>query len=369
MKASLIGLLFLCRLEETMEHYRVYDRNTLDYVDGGVIRDYTVDLDYLSDNASAITLTEETYAKKEDIVAGISGADKVFLGCITAVDNTKKTVSFKHMKELLSDTVLNSFKYAGILGYKFDAVETLTTIIDLAFVSTDDAKKRLPLEIKTRGAAENAVWTEDGDTLIIADFIQWAFDHSNVYLDFDIDFVTNKIVCNIIRNTGGGYVIKDNIRLSEHTFDKNELPSYNKAVMYDKETGVIAGTYYLLSDNTVTANAANPNRLLPVQTKYIAYDASKGYTALEAAGSELQGNIYNHCIQIKLSKEQNLIKPLDFCYGDTVKIIYDGREYDSVFTGLKYNKIDPYYTCLFGKTRIDFTDRLKQYVTKTFRKK
>jgi len=68
--------------------------------------------------------------------------------------------------------------------------------------------------------------------------------------------------------------------------------------------------------------------------------------------SELKGNIYNHCIQYKLSKEQRLVDPFSFRYGDGVKIIYDGREYGSIFTGMKFTKGDPFVTCLFGKTRI-----------------
>lgn len=140
-------------------------------------------------------------------------------------------------------------------------------------------------------------------------------------------------------------------------------------MVYDKDTGAILGTYYLLENNTVTASAADSRRLLPVHTKYIGFDAGKGYTPQEVAASELSGNIYNHAILYKLSKEQRLVNPFAFNYGDGVKIIYNGREYDSIFTGLKYTKGDPYITCLFGKTRIDFTDRLKQYIDKKYRKK
>jgi hypothetical protein len=254
-------------------------------------------------------------------------------------------------------------------GYKFELTAAMETILRFAFIDTDDAKKRLPLIFEKQGTASGAVWTDDGDTLNIADFIQWAFDNHNVYLDFDIDFTVNKLVCKIIKNTAGGYVIKDNIKLSTPTFDKNELPNFNKAVVYNKATGAIVGTYYLLANNTVTTNSNSNSRLLPVQTKYIEFDASKGYTAQEVATSELQGNIYNHCIQYKLSKEQRLVNPFNFKYGDGIKIIYDGREYDSIFTGMKYTKDDPYITCLFGKTRIDFTDRLKQYIEKRYRKK
>jgi hypothetical protein len=349
------------------QQYRVYDRQTLAYVDGGVIRDYTVDTDYLSNNASTVSIVEATLAKKGDVIVGINGTAKTFIGAITAVDNTKKQISFKHPKELFSDRVINPFKYTSTLGYRFEIVGGLETILGFAFVTTDDAQRRMPLIFERHGSA-TGVWTGEDDTLNLADFIQWAFDSHNVYLDFDIDFISNKLVCRIVKNTAGGWVIKDNITLSTPTFDKNELPSYNKAIVYGKDTGAIVGTYYLLADNTVTTNAGNASRLLPVQTKFISYDAEKGYTPQEVAASELQGNIYNHCIAYKLSKEQRLVDPFAFRYGDAVKIVYDGREYDSIFTGLKFTKGDPYITCLFGKTRIDFTDRLKQYIDKRYRK-
>ncbi|MGI6522832.1 MAG: hypothetical protein ACOX2Y_03005 [Christensenellales bacterium] len=38
-----------------MEQYRVYDRQTLGYTDGGIIRDYSIDTDYISNNASTVT--------------------------------------------------------------------------------------------------------------------------------------------------------------------------------------------------------------------------------------------------------------------------------------------------------------------------
>lgn len=352
-----------------MEQYRVYDRQTLGFVDGGILRSYTIDTDYISNNASTVTLAEETLAQKGDIIVGLTGIQKTFIGAITAVDNTKKQISFKHPKELFCDTVLNPFKYTDTIGYKFELVGVMETILNLAFVAGDDDKKKLPLLFEQRGTASGAVWTDDGDTLNLADFIAWAFDSHNVFLDFDIDFTRNKLVCRIVKNTMTGYVIKDNIKLSTPTFDKNELPNYNKAVVYNAETGAILGSYYLLANNTVTVTATNTSRLLPVQTKYISYDADKGYTPQEVAQSELQGNIYNHCIQYKLSKEQRLVNPFSFQYGDGVKIIYKEREYDSIFTGLKFTKDDPYITCLFGKTRIDFTDRLKQYIDKRYRKK
>lgn len=351
------------------DQYRVYDRQTLDYVDGGQLCDYIIDDDYISNNASTIMLSEETFGKKGDIVVGISEGRKIFIGMVTVVDNSKRQISFKHLKELFADFVLNPFKFTKTLGYKFELLSAMETILSLAFVSIDDAMKQLPLEFEKYGTVDGAVWTDEGDTINISEFIQWAFDKYNVYLDFDINFTTNKIICKIIKNTTMPRIIKDNIKLSTPIFDKNELPNYNKAVVYNDKTGGILGTYYLLANNTVTIDSTDANRLLPVQTKYISFDSDKDITTMEAATNELVGNIYNHCIQYKLAKKQRLVDPFAFRYGDSVKIIYNGREYDSIFTGLKYNRSEAYVTCLFGKTRIDFTDRLKQYIDKKYRRK
>jgi hypothetical protein len=356
-----------------MEQYRVYDRQTLAFVDGGIVRDYNVDFDFLANNASTLTLVEETYAKKGDILAIIKGVDKLCLGCITAVDNTKKTISFKHMKELFNDKVLNVFFYTNIIGKKFDAIGAMKTILEYGFVTTDDTRRRLPLDIIMQGSAQGAVWLDEAASMNVLDFIHKMFDNYNVYVDFDLDFVNNKITVRIVKNTTEGLVIKNNIKLSEPQFDNNETPNVNKLILYRKDNGNIVGTYYLLKNNTVTTSSTNVNRILPVATKYVEFDSVKaaedGYTMLDVANSELVGNIYNHCVQMKLSKEQNLVKPFDFKLGDKVTIIYEEREYDSIFTGLKFKKDSPYITCIFGKTRIDFSDRLKQYINKEFRKK
>lgn len=356
-----------------MEHYRVYDRQSLTFTDGGIVRDYSIDFDFISNNASTLTLTEQTYAKRGDILAIIEGKDKLCFGCITAVDNTKKTISFKAMKELFNDKVINVFLYTSLIGKKFDAIGAMKTILEYAFVTTDDTKRWLPLEIIMQGSASGAVWLDEEASLNVLDFIHKMFDSYNVYLDFDLDFERNKIICKIIKNVTEGLVIKDNIKLSEPEFDKNETPNYNKVILYRKDNGNIVGTYYLLKNNTVTTSSTNANRILPVATKYTEFDSVKatedGYTMLDVANGELQGNIYSHCILYKLSKEQNLVKPFDFKLGDKVTIIYEEREYDSIFTGLKFKKNSPYVICIFGKTRIDFSDRLKQYINKEFRKK
>lgn len=356
-----------------MIHYRIYARNNLEYIDGGVVKDYNIDYDWISNNTSTASIINISNGFKGDIIALIDGSSLVELGVITSIDNTEHKISFKQMKELFNDTVVNVFKYTDLIGYKFDGVQGLKVLLNYAFIQTNDLKKKLPLELRTFGSDNSCVYNSDDDTISILDFIDWMFDTYNIYLDFSIDFMNNRIVCKISKNSTEGYVIKDNIRLSKPQFDSNEMPTYNKVVFYNQDLGTEQGTFYLLDDNTITSNSDDEHRVLPTQTKYVSWDETQaireGYTMVEKAKSELCGNIYNHCILYKLAKNQTMVKCKNFRYGDKVTIIYEDREYQSIFTGLKYNMYDPYYTCVFGKTRIDFTDRMKMYNDKRYRRK
>ena len=343
--------------------YKIYDRLTLELRDSGVVRDYTVDLDYIANNNSTMRLVKESNGFKGDILAISEGVNLIVLGVITAIDNTELSISFKHMKEIFNDNILNVFKWTALLGKRFDAVAGLRVLIEYGFINTSDTLRRLPLTIRTFGQNLDAVWVDDSDSIDLLEFIDWCFDHYNVFLNFDIDFTNKRIVVDIIKNDTEGLILKDNIALSKPEFESSELPRQNRALLFNKDTGVIVGSFFLLQNNTVSTNQAHAQRLFPVSTRYVEWDAieaiREGYTMLELAKSEIQGNIYGHFVQVRLAKKQTMVAARRFNYGDQVKIVYEGRSYDTIFTGLKFKKDDPFYICIFGKARIDFTDRMK----------
>ena len=348
-----------------MYRYKIYDRNTLDLVDSGVARDFNVEMDYLTNNNSTLRLVKKSNGFKGDVLAITQGTNLTILGTITAIDNTELRIQFKHMKELFNDPILNVFKWTGLLNKNFDAVQGLRVLIEYGFINTSDTLRRLPLEIRTFGQDLDAVWIYDDDTIDMLEFIDWAFEHFNVYLDFDIDFCNKKIIVSIIKNETAGLLLKDNIALSLPEFDSNELPRENRALLFNKYTGVIVNTWFSLQDNTLTTNQAHTNRLAPVSTRYIEWDEidaiREGYTQEQLVKSEIQGNIYGHCVQVRLAKKQTMVPARAYNFGDKVKVVYDGRSYETIFTGLKFRMQDPFYTVIFGTARIDFTDRMKLF--------
>ncbi|MCL2555466.1 MAG: hypothetical protein FWE03_00405 [Firmicutes bacterium] len=356
-----------------MTRYKIYDRLTLELRDSGVVRDYVVDLDYLTNNNSTMRLVRESKGFKGDILAISEGVDLIALGVITAIDNTELRIQFKHMKELFNDSILNVFKWTGLLDKKFDAVQGLRVLIEYAFINTTDSLRRLPLTIRTFGQNLNAVWIDDSDTIDMQYFIDWCFDHYNIYINCDIDFANKRIIVDIIKNDTEGLILKDNIKLSKPEFDSQELPRENRALLFNKYTGVIVNSWFLLQNNTLTTNANHPQRLYPVSTRHVEWDEvdaiREGYTQEDLVKSEIQGNVYNHCVQVQLAKKQTMMPARRFNYGDQVRIVYEGRSYDTIFTGLKFRKDNPFYTCIFGHARIDFTDRMKIFNKRQYQRR
>ena len=357
-----------------MTFYKIYDRQTLELRDAGVVKDYNIDYDYMANNRSSLCITRESKGFKGDLIAIMENARLIVLGCITAIDNGDLKISFKHPKELFNDSVINVFYFTGIIGKRFDGVSALNTILTRAFITAADPRRRLPLEIRMLGVCSGAVWVDDGSSFNVVDFIDYLFDHYNIYLDFSLDFINDRIICTIIHNTSRGRTLKDNIKLSRPELDSNELPNENVAVLFNKGTGVIRSTFYLLQNNTLSTNANAHNRILPPAARYVEWDdvdaIREGYTQQELAFSEIGGNIYNHYILYKLAKKQTMVTPDHFRYGDMVTIIYDdGRQYESIFTGIRFKKNDPFFSMLFGKTRVDFSDRMKIHNNRRFKRR
>ena len=105
-----------------MVYYKLYDRNTLEFVDGGTVKDFNIDYDYMTNNTSTLNITKASQGFKGDLVAISEGIQLIVLGVVTAIDNTDLKISFKHPKELFNDTVLNVFKFTNLLNKKFDVL-------------------------------------------------------------------------------------------------------------------------------------------------------------------------------------------------------------------------------------------------------
>lgn len=191
--------------------FRIYDRQTLIYKDGGYVSSYIIDDDYIVNNNSTIKIIKELNDKVSvgDTIALIKTSGAYHKGTITTIDNADHAITYKADKELFNDNMLNPLasKYAGdsekesnIAG-KFGITE-VANILDSYFGKSNDWARRLPIKLITEGDVEEPIVTLEKSQDSKVSIISFNKDtYSKQAQDFDrLEFVYS--TTNIIEGWG-----------------------------------------------------------------------------------------------------------------------------------------------------------------------
>ncbi len=240
--------------------YRVYDRQTLAYKDGGYVRSYSIDDDYIVNNNSSLSVVKkvnhDTFPDINvgDIVVLIKDSGAFHKGVITAVDDTEYSILYKSDKELFNDNMLNAFVTAFIddtveAAGRF-GINVVVEVLKAWFVDTNDKFKRLPIKFLTSGdvfddtGKPKMLWSWSNDSINIVDWLVELFTLYNLSLSWSIDFNTAlplakrapQYVCTLSAITNSGGIIKDNVAMQTITYTTKDLPDATVCVVIDSES-------------------------------------------------------------------------------------------------------------------------------------
>lgn len=236
--------------------YRVYDRLKLAYIDGGAVRSYSIDNDYINNNNSTIDIIKGTTAMVGDIICLIKDTGAYDKGVITSVDNEALQIAYKSDKELFNDNILNPF--AGTFTDETDVevagrfgVDVVKNMIELYWGRTTDPFKKLPLQVVTDGdvldddGKTKMIWTWSDTEISFVDWLIQLFESYSVIVKWTINFDTAQTVLSLrqprymvtisaVKNDSE--MIKDNVAMQTITYTKEELPSKTMCIVVDSET-------------------------------------------------------------------------------------------------------------------------------------
>jgi hypothetical protein len=349
-------------------------------VAGGYVADYAIDDDYIVMNNSVINVVEPPVVRDEsgaiikqaregDIIVLIKTSGAYHKGVITAIDTKELTISYKDIKELFNDNIVNpmvdNYLADSAWSAKYDAVGITAALIQANWMDTLDSYRKLPIRF-ILGGAVTAIWEYKDNSIDFREYLLAAFEKYNVVLDFYIDFNRNGdprtpyIALSINCVVDSGAIIKDTSLVNTFIYEEAQLPEKTVCMVLSQQTKQLLETFYLRSDNTVTTYINDEERLLPVKTAVVELDETNkdGITALDLAKENLCGNTYNHIVQI-----ESLVgnKVIDFDYlrtGYGVKIINAQGTIDSIYTGRKEKSDNNVLTLIFGKGRRNYTDKI-----------
>lgn len=305
--------------------YRVYDRQTLKYRNGGFVVSYDIDDDYIVNNNSTISVVKNDNIDEEyslsrvvvgDIIVLIQDSGAFHKGVITAVDDTALSISYKSDKELFNDNMLNPMRKQFVddtsvtVAGKF-GVEIVIAVFQALFVDTSDPYKKLPITFLSVGDVlddegnPKMLWTWDEDEINLVDWLTELFENYNFVMSFTIDFNTAEetlanrqatyvVTFSAITNSGG--IIKDNVDMQTITYTSQEIPDATVCYVIDsttKEIVEISSGTNLLNPASVTENTtitiSGKNILQSTSTNtnvsaYISISTDTDYTYSQASG-------------------------------------------------------------------------------------
>lgn len=392
--------------------YRVYNRQTLKYVDGGYVQEFNIDDDYIVNNNSTISVVKKRNNTISDVVVGdiialIKDSGAYHKGVITSVDDTAFTISYKSDKELFNDNIPNphsgdftqnnELKIAGKFG-----VEIVIELLRLWFKDTDDALKKLPVTFVADGDVldENGepkmLWTWSNDSINIVDWLTELFEKYNLSLNWNINFDISKdltierfnndgsdnpdarhpqyiVTLSAITKSGG--IVKDNVAMQTITYTVKELPDATVCRIIDSTTKELLknddgsnAIFYLYEKNGEYSISTEKDpvlsdgrqRVLPVKTVIATFSQNSTgtdeTTPEDVAKDKLIPSQFNQAIEIKINSDSKMFDFVNVKFGDQYQIINEQGSVNSVFTGKKFSNKDKWVTLYFGLGRQNYTD-------------
>lgn len=270
--------------------FRIYDRQTLAYKDGGYVASYTIDDDYIVNNNSTVNIIKELNDKVVvgDTIVLIKTSGAYHKGTITTFDNADFKITYKADKELFNDNMLNPAldRFVGDenkeveIAYRF-GIERVAEIIESYFGKANDWLRQLPIKVVTDGDVTTEsgevkmLWTWKNDTINMVDWLVELFTSYNLSLSWTIDFnIAERISTELVKEvaivdgkeeeiykialdenknikiiserkpyyivtlsavTNSGKMIKDNVEMQTITYTEKKLPEATVCVVLNNE--------------------------------------------------------------------------------------------------------------------------------------
>lgn len=369
---------------------RVYvNSDTLAYAAGGAVSAWKIDDDYLLSNNSTANITSRTNAVPGQIIALIDDTGAKAFGIITAVDNDNLQITFRNSLSLFDIDVLNPMREQiaqedddAEIAYLYDGVEDTAQMIAAIFASAGtDRYRRLPIRIRTSGGGRTngtlniaAVWKYTDNTFNVKEWLETLFDTHNVTVQCKLVFEVARayIEIYIAHNTSGGRLVKNNIHAMTITHNEDSSANATVCQVIDSETKALLSTWFLLSDNTVTQDSNDENRVQPYKLTVEEFDSDNDDGATEqsvAENSLLYGDL-DHYVKCEFDRNSAMY-PKNLNIGDAVTIVpsleqmtvddeidenYDSKVMHSTYTGRQEDSSNSMVTLIFGKIRVNYTD-------------
>lgn len=340
------------------------DRNTLEIKNYATLASNLLREDRLSTRLSEFLPSRigEVKAERNDIVHLVNLADnsQIYLGVIEVIAVDRET----DIAKITSDTFDRFFDRAVRVPETFSGfIEDLfITLVTDNFISSADPLANVAYFQFNKITNTTVSIKFDSVNVNLRDILEEWFRIFQLNITYTLDRNLKTITINISTSNTSKTLKLDITDVRDLSIELSNQDITNRVDLYPSPENVIdltQETYYLLSDDTITQNENDPNRLSPVRNAIIEYQ--DGDNLQDIAEQNLVSNIYNHLIQFGLKEDsKNLLPLIDVKINDRVTLIDKDATYESVLTGYEIRSRTKYIKLIFGMVRLNLTDKLRR---------
>ncbi len=286
-----------------------------------------------------------------------------YIGIISSLESIDESYFKITAKDFLSkfDVEVPVSSYTGNIS------QFVINLISAHFRNSADSKQNLAyLQTEIMVNRPGSLNYEADKKMNILKLIEEFSKTYGIRLAYEL-IILNGVITNIklkVLEVTKGLVIKINLgTISNLAISDANENALNKIIFYPKagntlQTSTVA--YYLLTDGTVSANAASPKRIDKVSFKCEFYADGDYPSLLTKAASALIDSSLEHNITFDFSFSANKIDALcDLSVGTFVSFITSVKTYETIVTKMIFKGTFKQATIVLGEHRISLTDKLK----------
>lgn len=347
----------------------VLDAATLAVKDLLEIEGYTFVTDTEFAQKSTVTVAKEPQIAVDDFVVCQSGGNTAFVGiCQTwasGSDTNEYTITLLQKENLFdrfvfvgAETIISS---TGIEDY-------IVSVINANWINSGDAMTDKPYMTAT-ALTHTPIYAQVGTTVDLTDgafnlktYLGNALEYYDIYVDFDFS-TTGSLAITVYHDTTSDIDVDTELSDIAGYTETYAVNALTKLLVEwhsgTEESPVITNrTFYLLTNRTITENAADPNRA-EGSTKSMVIESETENEMLQTVRNQFAGNSYTHKIVFDLFMDSKLYDYTDFYIGHNSNIKTKSGVKNSLVTAVSVNSNSRFARITFGKLKTTLIEKIR----------
>lgn len=344
--------------------------------------EYEINCDYLSNENSSFTVSEEVDIKEGDFIV-----TEDFTGVVKSFEDDKINAGqiytladfeiYGRSTKFTREGIVNSVRFM-IKDFIIDDVSKSASCVELyhkPFIYLGDGFSYL------YAGSVKGVWNTNATAVNFTDFLIDVFKRTGivwVFKELKEDGFTSsgtpkfKIVTEL-KTTNQSLQFKNNLYefVDWEVYENaTRTDGANRVVIVDLKGSTMiepkVKDWWCRDENGELVQKSLLNVSLPTNDKIHIYDETNeaDMSMQEIASSELGSNPYSHEISFSVVNDSKIVDYKELQIGATVKIFYNGRIYSSILTGFSKKSNSNFVNLYFGYIRSRFQNLFKGAISR-----